>query len=101
MSHGALTHEETLSAILYRMEASRTALVAANSMYAQQSRQRKSVLTGPLSVVTTLEAAPRVALVLALCVAAIAFGPRRTIAIATRSALTAWLAGSVKKLSSG
>jgi hypothetical protein len=101
MSHGALTHEEMLSAILLRMETSREALVAANSLAAQNSRQRRNVLAGPLSVVTVLGATPRVGLVLALCVAAIAFGPRRTIAIAGRSALTAWLARSVRKLTSG
>jgi hypothetical protein len=98
MSHGALTHEEMLSAILLRMEVSREALLAVNSVSAQDSRQRRNVLAGP---VTALGATPRVGLVLALCVAAIAFGPRRTIMIAGRSALTAWLAGSVRKLSSG
>jgi hypothetical protein len=101
MSHGALTHEEMLSAILLRMEVSREALLAVNSVSAQDSRQRRNVLAGPVGVVTALGETPRVGLVLALCVAAIAFGPRRTIMIAGRSALTAWLAGSVRKLSSG
>lgn len=99
MNHGALTHEEARAAILYRMEASRAALLAANALSAQDARQRRSVLTGPVGVVTALGATPRVGLLLALCVAAIAFGPRRAIAVASRSALTAWLAGSVKRLS--
>jgi hypothetical protein len=90
MSHGALTHEEMLSAILLRMEVSREALLAVNSVSAQDSRQRRNVLAGPVGVVTALGATPRVGL-----------GPRRTIMIAGRSALTAWLAGSVRKLSSG
>ncbi len=101
MSHRPLTHEEMLAAILLRMEVSREALLAGNSVSAHDSRQQRNGFAGPVGVVTALGATPRVGLVLALCVAAIAFGPRRTIAIAGRSALTAWLVGSVRKLSGG
>jgi hypothetical protein len=47
---------------------------------------------------TSLADAPRVTLLLALCVGAIAFGPRRTLGIVGRSGITALLAGAARKV---
>jgi hypothetical protein len=42
--------------------------------------------------------APRVTLLLALCLGAVILGPRRTFVIAGRSGITAWLGSSVRKV---
>ncbi|MGF6721190.1 hypothetical protein P3T43_000531 [Paraburkholderia sp. GAS41] len=101
MNHGSLSHEDARAVILLRMEASRAALLATRALPAQDSGQRRGAFTGAVSVASAFKTAPRVGLLLALCVAAVAFGPRRAITVAARSALTAWLAGSARKLASG
>jgi hypothetical protein len=94
----ATIHEETEAAILLRMARSRAALLATN-------RRAPALPTAPgqtgraaASVIAALKDAPRVTLILALCVSAIVLGPRRTVGIASRSGVAAWVGGSVRKL---
>jgi hypothetical protein len=97
MNHGP-THEEAERAVLSRMAASRVALLKANRsarMIAAAHGQTRHPAAG---FVAALAAAPRVTLVLALCVSAIVLGPRRTVGIAGRSGIAAWLGGSMRKL---
>lgn len=98
MNHGSLSHADARAVILLRMEVSREALLATRALPAQDSGRRRGALTGAVSVASAFGAAPHVGLLLALCVAAVAFGPRRAITVAGRSALTAWLAASARKL---
>ncbi|HEY2019535.1 hypothetical protein [Paraburkholderia sp.] len=88
MSHAPTANEEE-AAVLQRMAASRTALLAAR--YAapparSTSRHPNSVKVGDLIV-----RAPRVTLLLALCASAIILGPRRTLAVAGSTGALAWL----------
>ncbi|RKT13702.1 hypothetical protein B0G69_6883 [Paraburkholderia sp. RAU2J] len=91
------TSREAQAAILLRMAASRKALLAANRAppaVPAVRGQTRSTVTG---VVTSLAEAPRVTLLLALCVGAIVLGPRRTVSIAGRSGITAWLGLAARK----
>ncbi|PRX32919.1 hypothetical protein B0G75_103146 [Paraburkholderia sp. BL18I3N2] len=91
------TNRERESAILARMAESRAALLAANctplSAPAVHGRSRSPAV----GLVASLADAPRVTLLLALCAGAIVLGPRRTIGIVSRSGITAWLGGTVRK----
>lgn len=90
---------ETETAILLRMSASREALLAANSAPSLTAPVRpQSQRHAASTLIASLAAAPRVALVLALCVGAVVLGPRRAIGIAGRSGITAWLAGTVRNV---
>jgi hypothetical protein len=85
------------TAILLRMAESREALLAANrAPLSIHAGRRLAEPAGP-SLVSALASAPRVSLLLALCVSAIIVGPRRTIGIAGRTGTTAWLGGTVRK----
>ncbi|MFM0736441.1 hypothetical protein PQQ51_04210 [Paraburkholderia xenovorans] len=96
MNHEPIPNE-TESAILLRMAASREALLVANrtppSVPVVRGQTRPAVAT----LVTSLAEAPRVTLLLALCVSAIVLGPRRTIGVAGRSGIATWLGGTVRK----
>lgn len=91
-------NKEAQAAILLRMADTRAALLAANhappSLPVVHGQGRSQAAT----VMSALADAPRVTLVLALCVGAIVFGPRRTVGIVGRSGLTAWLAGTARKV---
>jgi hypothetical protein len=85
--------------ILTRMAASRAALLVANhparpSVPVSRGQTR---LPAP-SLMTSLADAPRVTLLMALCVSAIAFGPRRTLRIAGRWGITTLLAAAARKV---
>lgn len=89
-------HELARVMILERMEASRTALVAANhtaALPAPRAASRSSVS----NVLASLAEAPHVALLLALVVGGIVLGPRRTLTVAARSGLTAWIARNARR----
>jgi hypothetical protein len=85
------------NATLMRMAQSRTALLAANSMPPPvMVASHRSRLPAP-SILAPLADAPRVTLLLALCVGAIVLGPRRTLGIAGRSGIASWVGSNVRK----
>lgn len=88
---------EAQAAILLRMAASREALLAANRAPAAVPPVRGQARSSAASVMTALGEAPRVTLLLALCVGAIVLGPRRTVGIVSRSGITAWLGVAARK----
>jgi len=92
------TNTPAETAILARMAESRVALLAANSTPPAVPGGHKQSRSSASSLMASLAAAPRVTLVLALCVGAIVLGPRRTIGIVSRSGITAWLGGTVRKV---
>src|SRR6201996_4019640 len=91
------TNSEAETAILLRMAESRTALLAANSTPPLVATEGGLTWPRTASTIASLADAPRVTLLLALCVGAIVLGPRRTIVIAIRSGITAWLGYTVRK----
>ncbi|MFL9960288.1 hypothetical protein PQR02_03935 [Paraburkholderia sediminicola] len=93
-----MTCKEAEAAILARMAASRVALLEANSTPTDVSVARRQTRLPAATFVGAMAEAPRVTVVLALCVGAIILGPRRTVAIAGRSGVAAWVGGSVRKL---
>ena len=96
MNHGR-TSREAQAAILLRMAASREALLVANRAPSAVPAVRGQTRSAAASMVTSLAEAPRVTLLLALFVGAIVLGPRRTVAIAGRSGITAWLSVAARK----
>lgn len=82
---------------MLRMAASREALLLANSTPPSGAALRPQPRSHAASLVASLADAPRVTLLLALCVGAIVLGPRRTIAIVSRSGITAWVGLVVRK----
>ncbi|MFM0624626.1 hypothetical protein [Paraburkholderia xenovorans] len=92
------TNREAETAILLRMAASRTALLAAYNTSPSVPAVRGQTPFSAAGLIASLADAPRVTLLLALCVGAIVLGPRRTIIIASRSGITAWLGGTVRKV---
>ena len=97
MNHGH-TANEAETGILLRMAASRAALLAANSAPPSVPAVPGQPRSPATSFMASLADAPRVTLLLALCVGAIVLGPRRTIGIAGRSGIGAWLGGTVRKV---
>jgi hypothetical protein len=89
--------KEAQSAILLRMAESREALLIANRTPPSVPAVRGQGRSSAASVVATLSETPRVTLLLALCVAAIVLGPRRTVGIVGRSGITAWLSVAARK----
>ncbi|WP_240975366.1 hypothetical protein [Paraburkholderia aromaticivorans] len=94
----ASINREAETAILLRMAESRTALLAANSTSPSVPAVGGQTPFSAAGLIVSLADAPRVTLLLALCVGAIVLGPRRTIIIASRSGITAWLRGTVRKV---
>lgn len=93
----ASTDREAETAILLRMAASRAALLAANSTPSSVPAVHGRTRSPAVDVIASLADAPRVTLLVALCVGAIVLGPRRTIGIASRSGITAFLGSTVRK----
>jgi hypothetical protein len=91
------TNSEAETAILLRMAESRTALLAANSTPPSVPAVLGQTRPPAVGLIASLADAPRVTLLLALCVGAIVLGPRRTVGIAGRSGIAAWLGGTVRK----
>jgi hypothetical protein len=89
---------EAETAILLRMAASRAALLAANSALRSVPAVPGQTRAPAVGLIASLATAPRVTLLVALCIGAIVLGPRRTIGIASRSGITAWLGGTVRKV---
>jgi hypothetical protein len=89
-------HELARVTILERMEASRTALVVANQTAALPA-PRAAARSSVSHVLASLAEAPHVALLLALVVGGIVLGPRRTLTVAGRSGLTAWIARNARR----
>lgn len=96
MNHGR-TPKEAQAVILLRMAASREALLLANSTPPSGPALHPQPRSHAASLVASLADAPRVTLLLALCVGAIVLGPRRTMGIVSRSGITAWLGLAVRK----
>ncbi|MGF6967121.1 hypothetical protein OKW43_004149 [Paraburkholderia sp. WC7.3g] len=96
MNQSDHTHELARVTILERMEASRTALVLANQTAALPAA-RGALRSSASTVLASLVEAPHVALLLALVIGGIVLGPRRTLSIAGRSGLTAWIARNVRR----
>jgi hypothetical protein len=88
---------EAQTAVLLRMAASREALLRANRAppSAQVGSEQPQAVVA--SLLASLAGAPRVTLLLALCVGAIVLGPRRTISVAGRSGITAWIGIAARK----
>lgn len=85
--------------ILTRMAASRAALLVANHTVLLSVPVSRGQTRPPAAgLMASLADAPRVTLLLALCVGAIALGPRRTLRIVGRSGITALLAGAARKV---
>ncbi|MBB5459555.1 hypothetical protein [Paraburkholderia sp. Cpub6] len=82
--------------ILERMGASRAALVAANQTAALPA-VRAASRSSAGNVLASLAEAPHVALLLALVIGGVVLGPRRTLSIAGRSGLAAWIARNVRR----
>ncbi|RZF26396.1 hypothetical protein EVC45_28355 [Paraburkholderia sp. UYCP14C] len=78
------------------MEASRTALVVA-SRNAASPAARTPLRSSAGNVVAALTDAPHVTMLLALVVGVVVFGPRRTLTIAGRSGLAAWIGSNVRR----
>jgi hypothetical protein len=94
----APTNRGAETAILLRMAESRTALLAANSTPPSVPAAHGQTKSSAASLIASLAKAPRVTLLLALCVGTIVLGPRRTIGIVSRSGITAWLGGTIRKV---
>jgi len=92
------TNRGAETAILLRMAESRIALLAANSTPPSVPAVHGQTRSPAVGLIASLADAPRVTLLLALCVGAIVLGPRRAIVIASRSGVTAWLGGTVRKV---
>lgn len=92
------SYHESEAAILARMAESRVALLAANTVTEAVDASGGPARIPGANLVAALVETPRVALLLAFCVGAIVLGPRRTISIAGRSGVTAWVAASARKL---
>lgn len=90
--------KEAETDILMRMAASRVALLTANSTAPLVPALRGETRPPAASLMASLADAPRVTLLLALCVGAIALGPRRTLRIVGRSGITALLAAAARKV---
>lgn len=90
--------KEVETAILTRMAASRVALLTANGPTPSVSIVRGQTRLRATGFLASLAEAPRVTLLLALCIGAIALGPRKTIRIVARSGITALLAGAARKV---
>jgi hypothetical protein len=94
----APTDREAETAILLRMAKSRAALLKANcpppTMPVAHGQTRSAVA----SMVALLADAPHVTLLLALGVGTIVLGPRRTIGIAGRAGIAAWLGGTMRNV---
>jgi hypothetical protein len=91
-------YREPEAAILLRMAESRTALLEANHLAVQIPVTSGQPGVPGATFIAALTQAPRVALLLGFCVGAIVLGPRRTIGIAGRSGVAAWVAASARKL---
>jgi hypothetical protein len=100
MSQKLAVHKDVQAVLLQRMAVSRTALLEANRLAA--SPPLRALARGSAAnVVASLVDAPHVTLLLALVAGGIILGPRRTVRIAGRSGLTAWIARSVRQLVAG
>lgn len=97
MSQQLTVHKELEATLLARMAVSRAALIEANRAVACPAT-RAATRGSAINVVTSLVEAPHVTLLVALVAGGIILGPRRTIAIASRSGLTAWIARNVRQL---
>jgi hypothetical protein len=85
------------AALLARMAASRTALLAARDTAKHADARRKPVST--LSYLSALVSdAPHVTLLAAIVAGALIFGPRHIVTVVVRNGLTAWIAKTVKRL---
>jgi hypothetical protein len=89
---------ETETAIRRRMAASRETLLAANRPSPSVLAATKATPSSAGSFIALLVEAPRVTLLLALCISAVVLGPRRTIGVAARSWIAAWLGGTVRNV---
>ncbi|MBB5445834.1 MULTISPECIES: hypothetical protein [unclassified Paraburkholderia] len=96
MSQPRHANELARVTILERMEASRAALLVANRTAALPALRAASRSSAG-NVLASLAEAPHVALLLALVIGGIVLGPRRTLSIAGRSGLTAWIARNVRR----
>ncbi|MFM0246187.1 hypothetical protein [Paraburkholderia sediminicola] len=94
----APTDREAETAILLRMAQSRAALLVANRPPPSVPTVRGQTRSPVASVIALLEDAPRVTLLLALCVGTIVLGPRKTIGVASHSGIAAWLGGTVRNV---
>ncbi|RZF26490.1 hypothetical protein EVC45_27575 [Paraburkholderia sp. UYCP14C] len=78
------------------MQMSRNALVLANRTAALPAPRAVSRSSGS-NVIASLAQAPHVGLILALAVGVIVLGPRRTLTIASRAGITAWIARTARR----
>nr|WKF60847.1 hypothetical protein HUO10_005369 [Paraburkholderia busanensis] len=90
-------HDELRDEILARMASSRAALIVANASPPRRGPPSTPLKHPLMDAASALANAPRVTLLLVLCVGTIALGPRRALTVAGRSGITALLAGTARR----
>ena len=85
------------SAILLRMSASRKALLTEIRRQSTVRAEASSVRAVIGNVVTTMAAAPRSTLVLALCVGTVIVGPKQIFRTVARWGVAAWVGAAMHK----
>ena len=81
------------------MMASRKALLVANRMQSPERTEASLVRAAVGNVASTLTAAPRSTIMVALCLGAIVVGPKQIIRTAARWGITAWIGAAIRKSS--
>jgi hypothetical protein len=96
MKHDAAAiHAEKRADILERMAISRSQLLATRAPQSSLPRLPRSPGRA-VEIAGALRDAPRVSMLLAMCVGALVFGPRRMLMMAARSAAAALIAKTVR-----
>lgn len=98
MEQRAMSRRDAQAALLLRMSQSRDALREANAIALIQRRQRGRLATSATGAALALANAPHVMFVLALCVGTLTFCPSRALRIIARAGVSAWVAGSAKRV---
>jgi len=88
-------HEDAQATVLARMDAARVELLAATRALRVLSSARASEKYRVTGIARTVLQTPNAALIAALLVSSIVIGPRRLFVTAIRTALTAWITGTV------
>jgi hypothetical protein len=88
-------HEDAEAAVLARMDAARTRLLSDTRALRVRASARASDGYRVTGIARTVVQTPNAALIAALLIGSIVIGPRRLLGIAIRTAVTAWVTGTV------
>lgn len=88
---------DSREALLARMATSRADLLATNRKVQAIAVSRKTTLT-PAILPALVATAPNVLFLIAMVVGSLVLGPRKTVTLAVRNGLTAWIAKMVRRL---